>query len=311
MNKKLYLCQFNMEKRRHILAIINPVSGTGHKEKIPRLLDTVIDHDLNDVSIVMSEYAGHAHEIAEMAVAEGIDIVVAIGGDGTVNEVGSALCGTDTALAIVPCGSGNGLARHLRISMNASRALQVLNNGVVGQFDYCTVNKRPFFCTCGMGFDATVSNKFANEGTRGFITYIKTALSEYLKYKPQEYFIDIDGKKMHEKAFVIACCNAAQYGNNAFIAPRATMQDGLIDITVMSPFSVAHCPIIGARLFLRQLGHDHHVSIYRGKRIVIERRHDDVMHVDGDPVMMPARLVLENVSKGIKIMVPPTLPDDV
>ena len=300
-----------MDKRRHILAIINPVSGTGHKEKIPRLLDTVINHDLNDVSIVMSEYAGHAHEIAQMAVAEGFDAVIAIGGDGTVNEVGSALCGTDTAMAIVPCGSGNGLARHLRISMNASRALNVINDGVVGQFDYCTVNGRPFFCTCGMGFDAKVSDKFSEEGTRGFITYIKTALSEYIKYKPQEYLIDIDGEQMQEKAFVIACCNAAQYGNNAYIAPRATMQDGLIDITVMHPFSVIQSPIIGARLFLRQLGHDNHVSIYRGKHIVIERFTDDVIHVDGDPMVMPARLEFENVSRGIKILVPPTLPDDV
>ena len=300
-----------MENRRHILAIINPVSGIGSKDKIPRLIDTVVDNDHNDVSIVMSEYAGHAREIAAQAVQDGIDVVVAIGGDGTVNEVGSAVCGTDTALAIVPSGSGNGLARHLRISMNASRALQVLNNGVVGKFDYCTVNGKPFFCVCGMGFDAAVSYKFSNEGTRGFITYVKTALSEYVNYKPQAYKIDIDDKSMTDKAFVIACCNAAQYGNNAFIAPRATMQDGLIDVTVMHPFSPAASPLIGARLFLRQLNSDNHVSIYRGKHVVIERRHDDVIHIDGDPVMMPARVVIENVSKGINILVPPTLPDDV
>ena len=299
------------EKHRHILAIINPVSGTGGKDKIPRLIDTVVDNDRNDVSIIATEYPGHACEIAMQAVKDKIDIVVAIGGDGTVNEVGSAVCGSDTAMAIVPCGSGNGLARHLRLSMNVSRALQVLNNGEVMPFDFCTVNGKPFFCTCGMGFDAAVSYKFSNEGTRGFITYIKTALSEYIKYKPQEYVIDIDGKKMQEKAFVIACCNAAQYGNNAYIAPRATMQDGLLDVTVMHPFSIVQSPLIGARLFLRQLGKDHHVSIYRGKRVVIERRRDDIMHIDGDPVMMPARIVVENVTKGINILVPLTLPANV
>jgi YegS/Rv2252/BmrU family lipid kinase len=299
------------EKRRHILAIINPVSGIGNKDKIPRLIDTVVDHELNDVSIIMSEYAGHAREITQQAVKDGIDVVVAIGGDGTVNEVGSAVCGTKTALAIVPSGSGNGLARHLRISMNASRALQVLNNGEVGQFDYCTVNGRPFFCTCGMGFDAEVSYKFSNEGTRGFITYVKTALTEYIKYKPQEYQIDVDGAKLKEKAFVIACCNAAQYGNNAYIAPRATMQDGLIDVTVMHPFSLVESPLVGARLFLRQLNQDHHVSIYRGKRVVIERKRDDIIHVDGDPLVMPARIVIENVESGINILVPPSLPDSV
>ena len=301
-----------MTKRRHILAIINPVSGTGSKDKIPRLIDTVVDQEKNDVSIVMSEYAGHAREIATQAVNDGIEIVIAIGGDGTVNEVGSALCGTDTALAIVPSGSGNGLARHLRISMNASRALQVLNNGVVGQFDYCRINDRPFFCTCGMGFDAAVSYKFSNEGTRGFITYIKTALSEYIKYQPQDYVINIDGTELKEKAFVIACCNAAQYGNNAYIAPRATMQDGLIDVTVMHPFNMIESPLIGARLFLRQLNHDNHVSIYRGKRVVIERRHDDILHIDGDPTMMPARIVVENINRGINILVPQSsLPNDV
>ena len=300
------------ERRRHILAIINPVSGTGNKDKIPRLIDTVVDHERNLVSIMATEYPGHANEIAQQAVIDGIDVVVAIGGDGTVNEVGSALCGTDTALAIVPVGSGNGLARHLRLSMNASRALQVLNDGVVGKFDYCTINGKPFFCTCGMGFDAAVSYKFSNEGTRGFITYIKTALSEYIKYKPQDYIIDIDGKKMQEKAFVIACCNAAQYGNNAYIAPRATMQDGLLDVTVMHPFNIIQSPLIGARLFLRQLDHDHHVSIYRGKRVVIERRHDDILHIDGDPTMMPARIVIENINRGINILVPQSsLPNDV
>ena len=299
------------EKRRHILAIINPVSGTGSKDKIPRLIDTVVNSDRNDVSIIATEYPGHACEIAAQAVKDKVDIVVAIGGDGTVNEVGSAVCGTDTAMAIVPVGSGNGLARHLRISMNASRALQVLNDGDIIPLDYCTVNGKPFFCTCGMGFDATVSYKFSNEGTRGFITYIKTALTEYIKYKPQEYLIDIDGKKMQEKAFVIACCNAAQYGNNAYIAPRATMQDGLIDVTVMHPFNIVQSPLIGARLFLRQLNKDHHVSIYRGKRVVIERRRDDIMHIDGDPMMMPQRIVIENISRGINILVPPSLPDTV
>ena len=299
------------EKRRHILAIINPVSCTGSKDKIPRLIETVINHDLNDVSIIMSEYQGHAYELAQQAVKDKFDIVVAIGGDGTVNEVGRALCKTDTALAIVPCGSGNGLARHLRLSMNASRAMQVLNDGVVGSFDYCTLNGKPFFCTCGMGFDAAVSYKFSNEGTRGFITYIKTTITEFFKYTPQDYVIDIDGQQMKEKAFVIACCNAAQYGNNAYIAPRATMQDGLIDVTVMHPFNLAHSPLIGARLFLKQLGRDHHVSIYRGKRIIIERESEDIIHMDGDPLMMPARLVIENENKGIKILVPPTLPNDV
>lgn len=292
------------EKRRHILVIVNPVSGTGNKDKIPRLIDNVVDHSHTDVSILATEYPGHAHEIAEQAVADGIDTVVAVGGDGTVNEVGSALCGTSTALAIVPCGSGNGLARHLRIPTNASRALQVLNNGIVGTFDYCTVNGKPFFCTCGMGFDAAVSYKFSNEGTRGFITYIKTALTEYIKFKPQEYVIDIDGKTMSEKAFVIACCNAAQYGNNALVAPRASMQDGKIDLTVIHSFNLGEAALLSARLFTSNIDRDRHVSIYRGRDIIIERDDEDVMHIDGDPVMMPEVLHITCHPSAMRVVVP-------
>ena len=177
------------EKKTNIVFIVNPISGTHDKAELPQLIDTLIDKERFCCDVMATEYAGHAAEIARQCVSKGVDVVVAVGGDGTVNEVARSLVHSDTALAIVPCGSGNGLARHLRISMNASRALQVLNNGVVGEFDYCTVNDKPFFCTCGMGFDAKVSDKFANEGTRGFITYIKTTLSEYFNYSPQQYNI--------------------------------------------------------------------------------------------------------------------------
>ena len=291
--------------------ILNPISGTKEKSEIPQLIEEHLDKTLYDYTIRYTEYAGHAREIAEEAAREGIDIVVAVGGDGTVNEVGCGLAGTTTALGILPCGSGNGLARHLNIPVSIKGSLDILNHNCIKTLDYCTINGRPFFCTCGMGFDAAVSYKFSNEGTRGFITYIKTTLTEYFKYKPQEYLIDIDGAKLRERAFVIACCNAAQYGNNAYIAPRATMQDGLIDVTVMHPFNALQSPILGARLFLKQLGHDHHVSIYRGKRVVIERDHDDVVHIDGDPMTLPARLAIEIVHHGINILVPPSLPDTV
>lgn len=294
-------------KRKHILAIINPISGTGNKDKMPRLIDNIVDHDKYDVRIETTRYPGHGHELACEAQAAGTDIVVAIGGDGTVNEVASALCGTDTALAIVPSGSGNGLARHLRIPVHASRALQVLNNGRLLKLDYCTANGRPFFCVCGMGFDATVSQKFADEGTRGFITYIKTAITEYLKYKPKHYRINIDGKELADDAFVVACCNAAQYGNNAFIAPRATMQDGLIDITIMHRFNFVDSALLGARLFTRTIHHDRHVSIYQGKHVIIERNDPGVIHIDGDPLDMPAKIEIESIPGGINIVVPPTV----
>ena len=210
------------DERKKVLAIINPISGTSNKEKLPRLIESQLDAEAFDVTVRMTERAGHAHEMALAAARQGTHCVIAVGGDGTVNEVASALCDTPTVLAIVPVGSGNGLARHLRLPMNAARALQVVNNWHFETFDYCTVNERPFFCTCGVGFDAQVSRRFSEEGTRGFITYIKTTINEYIHYKAQNYVIDIDGRKVHEQAMVIAACNAAQYGNNAFIAQRAS-----------------------------------------------------------------------------------------
>ena len=291
--------------KKRVLAIINPIAGTKNKAKIPQIIDQFLDKELWSCELRYTERVGHANELALDAVSRGIDCVVAIGGDGTVNEVARALTGTKTALAIVPCGSGNGLARHLHIPMNMARAVEVLNADHVETFDYCAVNERPFFCTCGVGFDAQVSYRFANEGTRGLVTYVRTTISEYFRYRPQPYELFVDDEHIHEDAFVIAVCNAAQYGNNAYIAPRATMQDGELDVTVIHRFNLLSAAVLGARLFTRSIDRDRHITIYRGRHIVIKRARADVMHIDGDPVMMPARLDITCHHQGISIMVPP------
>lgn len=294
-----------MKQQQRILAIINPISGTGGKNSMPQLIHSQLNHELYDVDIVFTEYAGHATSLTKKAVNEGVDIVMAVGGDGTVNEVARVLCDTSTALAIVPCGSGNGLARHLHIPLNSTKAIEMLNQGCnIERVDYCTVNERSFFCTCGLGFDAQVSYKFANEDTRGLVTYVKTTINEYFHYRAQHYRICIDGETLDEKAFVIACCNAAQYGNNAIIAPRASMRDGMIDITVIHSFNFAEAALLGVRLFTSSIDQDRHVSIYRGSEIVIERDEPDVMHIDGDPVMMPKLLYIKCMPQGLHVVVP-------
>jgi len=293
-----------MDDKKKILAIVNPISGTGKKDNIASVIEKFTDPQRVEVTLAVTERAGHAHEMAAQAASEGYDVVAAIGGDGTVNEVGCALCGSDTALAVIPCGSGNGLARHLRLPMSVSKSISLLNDGVVKKFDFCSVNGRPFFCTCGLGFDAQVSKAFADADTRGLITYVKTTINEYFKYQPHEYRITIDGIEINEKAFVIACCNASQYGNNAFIAPRASMQDGLIDMTIVHNINLLEAPLMGIKLFSRMLDQDHHVSVFRGSRITIERQEDDVIHIDGDPIEQPHRLEIECHHLGINILVP-------
>lgn len=291
-----------MENKLKILIIINPISGTGSKNDLPALISEVIDNDKWDISISHTEYAGHATELASQAVEEGYNVVAAIGGDGTINEVATALINTPVALGIVPCGSGNGLARHLHISTNVREALTTINKGYIEKVDYCTVNNRPFFCTCGAGFDAQVSLKFAEAGSRGMVTYLKTTINEYFKYHGEHFRILIDGEVIDEKAFVVACCNAAQYGNNAFIAPQASMQDGLIDVTVIHNFNLINGALLGARMLTKQIENDKHVSIYRGRHVVIERANDEIIHIDGDPQMMSQNLDIRCVTKGLSVI---------
>ena len=157
---------------------MNPISGTTSKAKIPDLIETTLDRELFHYELRLTEYAGHASEMAAEARDGGADMVVAVGGDGTVNEVARALVESQTALGIIPCGSGNGLARHLMLPMNAKKAIEIINRNEIHELDYGIINGHPFFCTCGMGFDAFVSHKFAEAGKRGPITYVENVLRE-------------------------------------------------------------------------------------------------------------------------------------
>ncbi|MDO4510967.1 MAG: diacylglycerol kinase family lipid kinase [Bacteroidales bacterium] len=289
---------------KRLLVIINPKSGTGNQQQIPALLDAVIDKSRFSVTLREVEAEGDAYRFGREAVDGGYYGLVAVGGDGTVNGAASAVVGTDVALAVVPCGSGNGLGRHLNIPMNVKKALEVINADRVEAFDYCTVNDRPFMCTSGMGFDAQVAYDFAQDGKRGFATYLKKSFTVYANYKSEDYVIELDGNRIEERAFVIALCNAAQYGNNSFIAPHASMQDGMIDMTIISPFKFYDAPIVGLSLFFKNIDKNRHVAIYRAKEIKITRKQSGPMHIDGDPVDMPMDLVVKCHAGGIKIFSP-------
>ena len=174
-----------MTTKKKIVFVVNPNSGTQGKRAILKWIDERINRTLYDYTIVKTQYAGHAEKIAATAAKEKVDIVVAIGGDGTINEIGRALIHTDTALGIIPCGSGNGLARHLQIPLEPKAAIDIINESSVACIDYGKINNIPFFCTCGVGFDAFVSLKFADSGKRGLLTYLENTLHESLSYKPE------------------------------------------------------------------------------------------------------------------------------
>lgn len=291
--------------KKRIVFILNPISGTSKKNGIPAIIESTLDSDKFDYIIKVTEYAGHASEIAHEAKDNGTDVVVAVGGDGTVNEVARAIVHSHTALAIIPCGSGNGLARHLMLPMNLKKCIDIINQCEIHDLDYGVINGYPFFCTCGMGFDAFISMKFAESGKRGPISYVENILREGLKYRPETYEIaDETGTKRY-KAFLVSCANASQYGNNAYIAPQASMSDGLMDVIIMEPFDVLEAPQVSFDMFNKTLNQNSRIKTFKCKKLHIHRKHAGEIHYDGEPVMTGSDIDIYLEEKGIRVVVNP------
>lgn len=298
------------DNKKKISFIINPISGTQSKDSMLHLLDQTLDSTIFEKELLYTEYAGQAVKIAEDKAKEGAYAVVAIGGDGTINEIGRSLVHTDTALGIIPSGSGNGLARHLQIPLDVQKAIEVINKGVVDIIDYGKINDVLFFCTCGVGFDAFVSLKFSQAGKRGPLTYLEKTLSESLKYQPETYEIETEDGTQKYKAFLIACGNASQYGNNAYITPQATLTDGLLDVTILEPFTVLDVPTLAFQLFNKTIDQNSRIKTFRCKKLCIHRYKPGVVHFDGDPMMMGKDVHVDIVTKGLKVIVPPDVKKD-
>ena len=296
--------------KKSITFIINPISGTKSKSALPSLVGQYIDSTIYDCEIVKTEYAGHAAEIASQCAKDHRDICVAVGGDGTVNEVARSLVHSDTALGIIPCGSGNGLARHLCLPMDIKKSIQIINECKIEAFDYGVINDLPFFCTCGMGFDAFISLKFAEAGKRGPITYVENVLKEGLNYRPETYEVEDETGAKRYKAFLIACANASQYGNNAYIAPGATMKDGMMDVIIMEPFDTLEAPQIAADLFMKTLTNNSKIKTFRTKSLRIHRETEGAIHYDGDPIMTGKDVDVHIEHMGIKIVTNPEAVED-
>lgn len=270
--------------KEKIAFIINPISGRKKKFNLQECIWQNLDLEKYDPLFYTTNYSGHANIIAYQLVQNGFLKIVAVGGDGTVNEVAASLVNTNAALGILPCGSGNGLARHLGIPVNIFRAIELLNNGRTVQIDGGQINKTWFFCTCGVGFDARVGHKFTKVEKRGFISYIKTVIKEFKNYRPKKYRFSIDDKKYKRRAFLITIANASQYGNNAYIAPNAIINDGLFDICILKPFPAFKAPLIGMKLMNRSLERSSYTEIIRGKKILFNKpKKKYIFHYDGEP----------------------------
>ncbi|MBP3550017.1 MAG: diacylglycerol kinase family lipid kinase [Alistipes sp.] len=276
-----------------MLFIINPISGKGKKAKIvQRLL-------AKGYKVVYTEYAGHAEVLAREATD---DIVVAVGGDGTVNEVARGIVGTEKILGIIPCGSGDGLARHLGLSHNIRKAIQTIEQGECKRMDTAEINGRPFFSVCGVGFDAVVSERFAKSGKRGVANYIKLGLNTWRNYSPEHYTITIDGEEHQTDSLLITIGNSNQWGNNAKIAPLASCFDGLLEVTTVEKFSFWELPLMAFRLMTGTLHKSRKIACYRGKDIYINRAAEGVAHADGDWFIDSERLHIKILPSALKVI---------
>jgi diacylglycerol kinase (ATP) len=288
--------------KKKALFIINPISGGKKKDGVPELIGKYFDDGENLPTIVFSDGINHARLIAKEAVGK-FDLIVAVGGDGTVNEVASALTGTDTILGIIPFGSGNGLSRFLTIPMETEKAIASLLTGPTEIIDSGTLNGKPFFNMAGMGFDAHISKVFSGNKTRGFFNYIKSSFLEFTRYKVQNYALDIDGVKYQREAFMLSFANSSQYGNNAHISPNASVQDGLLDVCFIAKFPFWRLPEMGIRMVTKTSHLTKYVEIIRGKHIIVTREIPGPVHIDGEPQETTKDADIKIVPKSLKVIV--------
>lgn len=289
---------------RRAMLIINPISGTGNKKAVPEMVAARLRTAGIDLDVRFTGGRGDATALAGEASDKGYGCVIACGGDGTVNETARALCGSATAMGIIPAGSGNGLARHLGIPVDIELALDIIMEWNVVASDYGTVNEVPFFCTFGMGFDAAVSHRFARQSRRGLLSYIRSAISEYVQFRPQTYTLSANGRILTEKAFLVAVCNASQWGNNAYIAPHASITDGLLDITIVHSGSPIDTAVMGMDIFTGFINKNTMVHCFRAPAAVIYRSKPGEAHIDGEPMIMDDILDIKCHHGALRIFTP-------
>eukprot|EP01132_Coremiostelium_polycephalum_P011552 gene11552-14151_t len=274
------------------------------KLKIPALIDANLDRSKFNPNYSVTEYVGHAAEIAEEAANKNFDIIVAVGGDGTINEIGSKVILQNKVLGIIPFGSGNGLARFLKIPMSPVKAIKVINELNIKQIDTATFNDKVYFNMAGMGFDAHISSIFAGHKTRGLSGYVKLGLQEMLSYKPATYTITVDGKVFTRTAFVVSIANSSQYGNNAHISPLASVSDGLLDVCVVRNFPLYKLPLLAYHMMTANTHRTDMVEIIQGKQIHISRPKEDAIHIDGEPFFMGKDIDISVKPLSLNIIVP-------
>lgn len=291
-----------MDKTK-IIFIVNPKSGTGKFKHINNLITQHLDETQFEIFVEFTKYAGHAFEMAK-EFKDKYDIIGVVGGDGTINEVVKAVVNYNVKLALLPAGSGNGLARTLNIPMKPDKAIKIINAQKFLSIDTVTINDKYFVNVAGMGFDAHIGYMFDNAKTRGFLSYIKITFKEFGKYKPVNYKFIIDGVEYNKKAFLICFANSTQFGNNAHIAPLAKIDDGIIDIAIINKFPLIASVSLAVRLFNKKLHKSKYYERLQGKNIEVISKEKLLIHIDGEPCFFNQNINMQINPKSLNVIVP-------
>ena len=268
--------------KQHIVFIINPKSGVERQKEISQAIAAHLDEKKFTHEIWTTAYARHGIELARNAAGKSAYAVVAVGGDGSVNDIVQGLAGTNTLLAIIPKGSGNGMARTMRIPLDVAEAIKVINRGNVCEMDVAYANGRPFISNAGVAFDALISKKFAKSERRGLMVYSWLVTKYMWLYKERDFKITVDGKEFSSRAFMINVANGQQFGYNFKIAPMASFTDGLLDVIIIRKFPKILGGMLVARAMTGTIVKSPYVTHLTGKEIVIYNPLLKLMQTDGD-----------------------------
>jgi diacylglycerol kinase (ATP) len=289
--------------RQNIWFIINPISGIRRKDDIPVLINKHLDQEKFEFTIRYTEFKGHAIELTKQAIDEKIDIVCAVGGDGSVHEVGTTLIGASTKLAILPIGSGNGLARHMRIPLNIPKAIQCINESHSIAMDTVLVNDKPVLGFTGFGVDAVIAKKFDEDKKRGFWTYVKHVFREFFKYNPINISIDTNGQIKKTPAVLCTVANTSEFGNGFKISPNSDATDGKLELFILKPFSWWRLPELAVQFFTGNSYRSPYAEVISFEKARINFSNNKMGQYDGEPVKVGNELNVQVVPRSLNIVI--------
>lgn len=292
------------KEKQSIVFILNPISGTGKQKHIQSLIQQHLDLNKFDFEIFETEYAGHARELSRKNVADGKQIIIAIGGDGTINESFQPIVGSKSTFGIIPCGSGNGLARHLNIPMDLKLAIQLINKLNTKTIDTATINDHAFVNIAGVGYDAYVAKKFDEGKFRGLFSYLGIILRNYIGYKEKKYLIRTEDQEYSQFAFAISFANSDQFGNNAFIAPQAIIDDGMLEICVVKKIPFYKLSYFTILVLRRKIQQSKYYRSFKASNLTIKSDQNLLVNIDGEAVEMGKEIELKTFPKSLNIIVP-------